>query len=486
MKSVAVLVVCLLLSLSLLACASKDNGKDAGPSPTGSASPSGDSDVYAENGLPKNEKVNLKVGFFEGGMGRVWFDYAMDTFKKKFPNVSFEVVYSPKIADIIGTKISANNDEDMFDIFSPVLSGGNAALIPLVQSGKVESQEDLWDHKAYDAKGKTIKEVSIAGQFEGAPRILGETYALPVAGTTVGLFYNKNMFEKYKWNENPNTWDEFVKLGETIKAQGIIPISIPGLVPDYIGHAFGPWKRFEVAEIKGNLKQFESDFRTFKNEYTSPESVEVWNRIYELGKKGFFPEGLAALNHTQSQMQVLQGKAAMVSTGAWVQNEMKDSTPTDFKWGFMAVPMGDKADSTKWIRAAVGNGFFIWKAKPELNKKWAKEFSVWMWNLDVQSAIAEKGGQLPVRSDFADDPARAAKIQDSSKAVVEYMKKNKVKTESAFRNITLTDPSYAQAIKVINEATSQIALGKQDPLPKLEEAQKLIDKAIAAQQAAAK
>jgi N-acetylglucosamine transport system substrate-binding protein len=52
--------------------------------------------------------------------------------------------------------------------------------------------------------------------------------------------------------------------------------------------------------------------------------------------------------------------------------------------------------------------------------------------------------------------------------------------ESAFRSTTLSDPSYAQAIKLINEATSQIALGKQDPLPKLQEAQQLIDKAIAA------
>lgn len=480
LRAVAAIASCMMLSVSLLGC-TKEGGNQPAVTAKPAASPAAESNAYAENGLPKDQKVTLKIGFHEAGMGREWVDYAMDSFKKKFPNVNFEVVYSPKIADITGTKISAGNDSDMFDMFSTALPGGNAAQIPLVESGKLESQEDLWDRKGYDGNGKTIKELAIAGEYEGAPRILGKMYALPNAGTTAGLFFNKNLFEKNGWNQNPQTWGEFVKLGETIKAAGLIPISTPGMVPDYIGHAFGPWKRFELAEIKGDLKPFDDDFRQFRKEYTSPESIELWTRIYELGKKGFFPEGLAALNHTQSQMQVLQGKAAMVSTGAWVQNEMKDSTPPDFKWGFMAVPMGDKPDSVKYIRGSVSNGFFIWAAKPELNKKWAKEFAVWLWNLDVQTVIADKGGQLSVRKDFADDPARANKIQDASKAVAEYIKRNPVKMESAFRNVTLTDPAYAQAIKLINEATSQIAAGKQDPIPKLQEAQELIDKAIAAQ-----
>ena len=56
--------------------------------------------------------------------------------------------------------------------------------------------------------------------------------------------------------------------------------------------------------------------------------------------------------------------------------------------------MGDNPDSTKWVRFSSGYGFKIWAAKPELNKKWAKEFNVWLWNMDNQSSIAEKGGML--------------------------------------------------------------------------------------------
>ncbi|WP_238403284.1 extracellular solute-binding protein [Paenibacillus mesophilus] len=478
-KAVSITVAVAMLALMGAACGKADDKKAAdGGQGAASGASAANGGVYPENGLPKDQKVTLKVGFFESGMGREWFDYAMDSFKKKFPNVSFEVVYSPKIDTIIGTKISAGNDQDMFDLFSGSIPGG---VEPVVAAGKLEPQEDLWDRKAYDGGGKTLKEIALDGEYVSAPRVLGKTYALPNAGTSAGLMFDKNMFVKNGWNQNPKTWEEFLKLCEDIKAKGIIPITFPGQYPGYLDYAFGVWKQFELAEINGNLKTFEDNYRNFKlPQHLAPENIERWNRVFEMGKKGYFPEGVAALNHTQSQMQVLQGKAAMVSSGTWVQNEMKESTPKEFKWGFMAVPMSSKPGSTIYVRLSAGNGNYIWAAKPELNKKWAKEFNVWLWNLDVQTMIADKGGMLPVRKDFSDDPVRASKIQDAPKAMYDYMKTNKVMLESGFRNVSLTDPAYQQSNKVMNEAVTQIALGKQDPMPVLQEAEALLKKAIEA------
>lgn len=487
MKAVTI-VLALVMTMSLLgACSSANNsGSGATASPEASKTPSESAPVaseettYPENGLPVNEKVVLNIGFFEGGAGREWFDYAMDTFTEKFPNVTFDVTSSPTIDTILGTKIAANNDSDMFDLFTAgSLPGGIAAL---VKEGKLEPQEDLWDHKAYDGNGKTLKELALNGGFESAPRVSGVTYGLPNSGTSAGLLYSKDLFEKHGWNENPNTWSEFIALLDEIKSADIIPITFPGQVPGYIDNAFGIWKLFEIAEINGTLDTVQGNFRNFKLPiHLSEENIERWNKIYELGKNGYFPEGLAALNHTQSQMQVIQERAAMVVTGTWVENEMKDSTPEGFRWGFMAVPMGDSPDSTKWIRMAQGEGFKIWAAKPELTKKWAKEFNVWLWNLDVQSEIAEKGGLLPVRQDFMDNPEYESKIQSAPKAMFEYTLKNKVMLESGYRNKSLSDPSFAQSNKVLNEAITQIATGKQDPLPILEKAEALLKKAIEAE-----
>lgn len=478
------LTIPMLSVLMLTACGSNETGganNAPSSSPAGqSASPAGSNldNVYPENGLPKDQKVTLKFGFFEGGMGREYIDYAIDSFKKKFPNVSFEVVYSPKIGDVINAKISAGDDADMFDLFNGSIPGG---IEPLVAAGKLEAQDDLWDRKLYDLSGKTLKEMALSGTSEAAvARVNGKLYALPIAGSGNGLFFNKTLFEKHGWNQNPKTWSEFVQLLEDIKSKGIIPITYPGKYPGYIEFAFGPVKMFELAALNGS--KYQDDYANFKlPQYTAPESLEVWNRIYELGKKGYFPEGVAALTHTQSQMQMIQGQAAMVSTGVYVENEMKDSIPKDFVWGFMSTPMSDKPDSTLFIRSTAASGHYIWASKPELNKKWAKEFNVWMWNLDVQGLVAEKGGQLPVRTDFSDDAARAAKLQNAPKAMFEYMKANKSKMVSSNRNLILSDPSFQQATKLIADSTTEISSGKKDPKPVLEEAEKLLQKALDAQ-----
>lgn len=486
-KPIVVALLALVLAMSMAACSGNGNGKTnketngASEAPnTSSPTATAQDDVYPENGLPKDEAVTLKFGFFEGGMGREYIDYAMDTFKKKFPNVSFEVVYSPKIGDIINAKISANDDDDMFDLFNGTIPGG---ITPLVLAGKLEPQDDLWDHVLYDANGKTIRQLVMAGAVEASVNVVqGKLYALPVAASGSGLFFNKQLFEQKGWNQSPNTWSEFVELLAKIKADGVIPITYPGQYPNYIEHAFGPVKMFEVAEINGNLEEFTKNFRNFDlPQHLSPESIEVWKRIYELGQKGYFPEGVAALSHTQSQMQMIQGQAAMVATGVYVENEMKSALPPEFVWGYMSVPMGDNPDSTRWIRSTASNGHYIWAGKPDLNKQWAKEFNVWMWNLDVQEVIAEKGGQLPVRQDFSDDATRAGKLQNAPKAMFEYMNANNTKMEGAVRDRTLTDPSVSQANKVIQEGTIGITSGKKEPLPILEEAEQLIEKAIQAQ-----
>lgn len=489
LKTASLACALVLFASSLAACSSSNSSNNtqassssspsASSSTEASNSPEAESNVYPENGLPKDEKVTLKIGNFEGGMGREWFDYAVKSFSEKFPNVTFDVTSSPTIRTLTQTKIAANDDADMFDIFSGGIAGGIASF---AEEGKLEPQDDLWDRKAYDENGKTLKELSFPGTFESTQRTLDKVYSFPIAGSGSGLLFNKTLFEEKGWNQEPKTWSEFLELCETIKASGVTPITFPGVYPDYIGNGFGTAKVYELAEANGNGQEVQDNYRNFKLPfYLAPDNIERWNRIYDMGKKGYFPQGLAALNHTQSQMQVLQGKAAMVSTGTWVENEMKDATPEGFKWGFMSVPFVDNTDSTKWVQFTPGSGYLIWAAKPELNKKWAKEFIVWLWNLDAQVEIAEKGGMLPLRVDFADDQARMAKLQSVPNAFLEYLKNNKVQMDSGYFNTALTDEAYEQSLKLMSESITQIAIGKQDPLPKLEQAEALLKKAIEAQ-----
>lgn len=485
-KRLGVTVLCFMILSTLAACAGSNtntgSSNNAGSSPKATATPSAsaegateESNVYPENGLPKDEKVTLKFAYWENGSGREWIDYAMDTFTKKFPNVEFETTYSPSIDTIIGTKISAGNDKDMFDIFSFNVPGGGA---PLVEAGKIEPQDDLWDRKAYDNPDKTLRELQ-SGIYEGTGKIEGKVYALPYVQSVTGLFYNKNLFEEHGWNQNPKTWEEFVALIEEIKKQNIIPITYPGKFPGYLNFGFGVAQQFEVAEYTGNFDKYEDDYRNYRTPfYTSNESKTVYGHIYELGQKGAFPKGVAALSHTQSQMQLLQGQAAIGLTGEWVQNEMKDSIPDGFEWGFMLAPMGDSPDNAKYYQIYPSGGHFIWSAKPELNKQWAKEFIVWMWNLDVQQILAEKAGSLPVRVDFMNDQVLVDKLLNAPKAVLNYLKNNPTKGQSEARYVSRTG-QYIDKLNIMGESLNDFAEGTKDPLPVLEAAEGFLNSAIA-------
>ncbi|WP_127464334.1 hypothetical protein [Paenibacillus pasadenensis] len=73
------------------------------------------------------------------------------------------------------------------------------------------------------------------------------------------------------------------------------------------------------------------------------------------------------------------------------------------------------------------------------------------------------------------------KLQSLPSAFLAYMKDNKVKMDSGSADVTLTDPAFEQANKVMSESITQIATGKQDPQPKLQEAENYLKKAIDAQ-----
>ena len=480
-----VLAVSLVAAMGVLAaCGGGTTGEGSKQTPseeptnTGSPEAAAQPEVY-ENGLPKDEKVTLKVGFFVGGYGRDWFDHAVESFTEKYPNVTFDITASPDLKNLLSTKISAGDDEDMFDLFNTAPPGG---VVSLAEAGKLEEMGDLWDYPLPDVPGEKVRDRMLPGMYESTPLIDGKMYEFTTASSFGGLFFNKTLFEENGWNQNPKTWTEFESLLAEIKADGVIPITFPGLYPSYHAWAFGPAKMFELADMNGTADEFIGRYKTYGlPEFTSPEQLEMWNRIYELGKNGYFAEGLPALNHTQSQMQVIQGQAAMVSTGSHVENEMKEATPADFQWGYMAVPFRDSADQQLWIRSGTSNFNYIWAAKPELNKKWAKEFIVWTLTLENQQFAAEKSGALPMRKDLIEDPAKTANLSTSAQSILKYIGDNDAHTYKASRSVSISDPNLAQANKLLDENIVRFALGLQEPKPILEEAEELLKKALEAE-----
>lgn len=442
-KKVAAIVISVSIMLAMFSACGKEEAKveDSTDAPVST-------NTYDENGLPKDKNVTLKIGFFESGVSIDWFKKATEDFSKKFPNVKFDLTASPKIAEQINTMAQAQDNDGMFDIgYFDTNKYGN--------SGQLECIDDIFEKKTYDDNTKKVKDILIPGYFDTVVKINNKIYTAYYNQYVSGLFFDKKLFQSKGWNMNPKTLDEFMTLCDTIKAAGVAPIIYPGQYVDYLQRTL-QIKIFDFAEANGN-KEFENKFRNWEMpQFTSTENLSYMNLVDKFAKKGYFFEGLAGLNHIQSQMMVMQGKAAMVCTSSWIGEEMgkEDSSPKDIEWGFMSVPVSNNKDASNYCQTGLANSFNIWKEKPDLNKKWAKEFLVFLFNKEYQTVLL--GSMNAVRVDISG-------ATGSNKAVLDYMKANpNCKTQNLVRAINISDENTKIANKMNNEALSNASFNKLD------------------------
>ena len=377
-------------------------------------------ELYPENGLPKDKKVTLSFIFPVQGNGKDYFEYAVDTFQKRFPNIKINVrwieaggvAYSTLMQSLIQANDSKAIPDWIFGLTGDTISN-------LIQLGKLEAQDELWERTFYDNPNLKVKDGILAS--ENVMFKYGKMYVLPHNANISGIYFDKNTFERIGVPQQPKTWSEFLEACEKIKGQGIYPMVMAGkYASSYFSAGWGAIP-YEI----GGEEYLQAEFNYEEDLYLRPEYISMLEKMEEFAKKGYLHPGTASFDHTQSQMELIQGKAAMVTVGAWVANEMKEVVPEDFRWGFMAFP-GNDLESQKQVivTGSIQNGW-IWKDKPELNKKWTKEFNLWLLNLDVQKKLAKSGG-VPFRKDYAENQTNLEGISESVAIAMEMIKRDDI------------------------------------------------------------
>ncbi len=90
-------------------------------------------------------------------------------------------------------------------------------LQTLVENGLVEDLTSVWDNYIFDEG--VSQGVADAFTFDG------KIYAAPWSVLYNVLFYNKTVFDQYGLKE-PETFDEFLQVCETLKSNGVTPIAL--------------------------------------------------------------------------------------------------------------------------------------------------------------------------------------------------------------------------------------------------------------------
>lgn len=433
-RYVALAFILLVLVLVFCGCGKKNNVAEEGVY---------SGELYPENGLPKDEKVMLSAIFPVQGTGKAHFEYAVKTFEEKFPNVKIDVRYiegGTAYAQLLQSLVKAGDDEEMYDWAHNY--GVNSPM--LIQSGKLEPQDEMWERALYDRPNLKVKDAVMADELEVFASD-GHMYVIPQSGSIYGIYYNKNMFRANGWNEEPKDWEEFLSLCDKIKNKKVHPMVGAGKFPLYFLFGWGA-----IPHEAGGDAFREAQYKLKPDVYKNPAYLLMFQRLEEFARRGYLHPGTISFDHTQSQMEFLQEEAAMIPCGAWIANEMKEVVTEDFKWGFMAFP-GNEPNQQQVVLSSSGGNGYIWKKRPKLNKLWAKEFNLWMLNLDVQEKIGQ-GGAVPVRKDFVENKGLVSKLSPSVLVAMEYINKFNVKTiNDGIRERTISNPEMAKLDKIIGD-----------------------------------
>lgn len=234
----------------------------------------------------------------------------LDEFKEKHPEV--------KIIDDSQSDESAYNNVLSTDIASGDMANifriqGVANLGEYIDNGLILDLEPYLEEDEEWGGGFTESSLD----YYRVPGYDG-VYAVPYESGLIGMYYNKDLFEKAGISEFPQTWTEFLDAIDKLNAIDVTPIAIGTQSTYMAGHLHNlisyKWLGTDIAKQLGSREK----------SWTDSDVVETLQFVKDLIDANAFDPNCAGLTDTMAFTAFETGEAAMVITGAWKISEFKD------------------------------------------------------------------------------------------------------------------------------------------------------------------
>lgn len=367
------------------------------------------------------------IAFAETGYGRAFLEQWCKDFQEKYPNEEyvFELEGEPGMTAEIQTRLTTDNEiPDLF--FSLDTNWQEWAA-----RGYLHPLDDIYQEEADD--DNTIWEFMNEGLRDYGV-VNGHYYVIPWTDGANGIIYNYNMFEENGW-EVPTTVEELYALCETINAlpcnnddsddNDIAPFAWSGTVASYWDFLVENW----WAQYEGQ-ENFDAFF-----DYETPKVYAQGGRVKALevfknlivNEGSSFPKnsipGAVGATYTISQLTFINGKAAMMPNGPWLEQEMKEVMPDGFEMRLMQTPYLSEAqtdENGEYIpinASSAGDFFCIPKNAPNLEA--ALEFMKYINSREACETYTRiTGGLRPFQ--YVDDlDLETLEISDFAKSCIE-------------------------------------------------------------------
>ncbi len=261
------------------------------------------------------------------------------------------------------------------DLYSYWAGARTAAIVK-----DLEPIDDVWQQAKLDERFAPSL-VRAASDYQG------HKYLLPLTQHYVAFFYNKKVFDAHRL-QPPRTWDDFLAVCATLKANGVVPIALGA--KDRWPAQF--W--FDLLLLRSAPYEFRQKLMTGQASYSDPKVKAVFSRWASLIERGYFnadPNALAW--DSGANDMVYQGKAAMTLMGTWNMGYFGNDA---HRWvagqdyDFFPFPTIEP----KLPGVALGPIDGLVLPKKALNHEGAKAVMVYLAGTEAQQAISRDSGAL--------------------------------------------------------------------------------------------
>ena len=287
----------------------------------------------------------VEVAMFEGGYGIDWHAKIarqyMDAHKDD--GILINLWGDQRVDEIIKPRIMRGNPPDIIhQLQMPVWR--------MIAAGKLRPFDEVLDMPAYGSDRKW-RDLFIPGTL-ATYTSEGHVYGIPSAFGVNGIWYDAKLFREHGWTP-PKTWSELDALCRAIRAAGIEPIAFQGKYPTY---AWGVY--ITLVQRLGGVAALNRINALEDGAFLQPEAIRAAELLQNLAT-AYFQKGAMAMTHTESQLQFVNRKAALIFCGVWLENEQKTTTPPDFEMRCFNVPAVEGGKGNPLAYNAEGGEWFL-------------------------------------------------------------------------------------------------------------------------------
>jgi raffinose/stachyose/melibiose transport system substrate-binding protein len=260
-----------------------------------------------------------------------FLDHVQNTFVKAFndshKDIQLQLVGQEKLDDVLRTAFQAGEAPD-------ILQTPGASFIAeyigagLIQPLDAAAQKGGWKDKL------------LPWAYESGI-ISGKLYSIPLTYESMVMFYNKTLFDDNGWKP-PTSLDELNALADKITKMG----------KHVFSYGNAEWKPSDEHLMSVYLNNYAGPENVYKaligqKPWTDPEFVEATDLLNKHMTQGWYSGGVDkyyAYTGPDMMGELVNGEGAMMITGTWMFNAMKEYFTKDVKstWDWAPIPMFKK------------------------------------------------------------------------------------------------------------------------------------------------